>query len=429
MNNFYLKLKENFGLTLILAIGLGVEFSNFQAMFFRFMSQYRADWGAFNHIPAVCLSAFLLLCIVIFGIRKQNALSWFLAMLTCVISFSVYSRMNLSWDWANMSEVHFVILILSGMLPMLVAYTTHQIAKTDSEFYDDEQEKLEGFIREIRRLQYQKQQNQSENHAHSHAKNHDTHNANGHSKNTFVEEPVVTYKQKVSYDKSPSIKPEKAKNEVSETPECEECGTEMQGKRKGTKYCSKSCSLTAQKRRRNQENGVDFTQVSITKTTNGTDNLKKQQSYQNPNYQYNSQEFDNFNSRLHHYTANNIENKFENSFDNSVNLGDVYTFESKPANSKHTVTQRTTTSKGNVTQNGLRDNLVRNLENENIDDLSFSCENCGKETKKRSHHSKYCSEVCRISALKTKRKSDFFVRNDSFDTNGSIEWANPQHKN
>ncbi len=428
MNNFYLKLKENFGLTLILAIGLGVEFSNFQAMFFRFMSQYRADWGAFNHIPAVCLSAFLLLCIVIFGIRKQNVLSWFLAMLTCVISFSVYSRMNLSWDWANMSEVHFVILILSGMLPMLVAYTTHQIAKTDSEFYDDEQEKLEGFIREIRRLQYQKQQNQTENHA----KNNDTH---GHSKNTFVEEPVATYKQKVSYDKSPSIKPEKAKNEVPEIPLCEECGTEMQGKRKGTKYCSKSCSLTAQKRRKNQENGVDFTQVSIRKTINGTDNLKRQQSYQNPNYQYNSQEFDNFNSKLHHYTANNIENEFENSFDNSfdnsVNLGDVYTFESKPANSKHTVTQ--TTVKGSVTQSSLKNNakdsVKDNLENENIDDLSFSCENCGKETKKRSHHSKYCSEVCRISALKTKRKSDFFVRNDSFDTNGSIEWANPQHKN
>lgn len=431
MNNFYLKLKENFGLTLILAIGLGVEFSNFQAMFFRFMSQYRADWGAFNHIPAVCLSAFLLLCIVIFGIRKQNALSWFLAMLTCVISFSVYSRMNLSWDWANMSEVHFVILILSGMLPMLVAYTTHQIAKTDSEFYDDEQEKLEGFIREIRRLQYQKQQNQAENHA----KNHDTHGTHGHSKSTFVEEPVATYKQKVSYDKSPSIKPEKVKNEVPETPECEECGTEMHGRRKGTKYCSKSCSITAQKRRKNQENEVDFNQVTIRKTTNVVDNSRKQQNYQNLNYQYNSQEFDNFNSRLHQNKANYVENGFENhantGFENGVNLGDVYTFESKSTNSKHTVNQ--TTAKENVTQSNLKNNakgiVNDNLENENIDDLSFSCENCGKESKKRSHHSKYCSEVCRISASKTKRKSDFIVRNDSFDTNGSIEWANPQHKN
>jgi hypothetical protein len=137
MNELYVKLRRNLGLSLILLIGLGVEFSNFQSMFFKFMLQYRPDWGAFNHIPAIFLSAFLLLCIVIFGIRRQVALSWFLALLTCVISFAVYSRMNLSWNWEEMNEVHFVILILSGMLPLLVAYSTHQITHDNEEIFDE----------------------------------------------------------------------------------------------------------------------------------------------------------------------------------------------------------------------------------------------------------------------------------------------------
>ncbi|MDW8205034.1 MAG: hypothetical protein RMJ87_08410 [Cytophagales bacterium] len=136
MNELYVKLRRNLGLSLILLIGLGVEFSNFQSMFFKFMLQYRPDWGAFNHIPAIFLSAFLLLCIVIFGIRRQVALSWFLALLTCVVSFAVYSRMNLSWNWEEMNEIHFVILILSGMLPLLVAYTTHQITHDNEETFD-----------------------------------------------------------------------------------------------------------------------------------------------------------------------------------------------------------------------------------------------------------------------------------------------------
>ncbi len=170
MQELYVKLQKNLGLSLILIIGLSVEFSNFQSMFFRFMSQYRADWGAINHIPAMFLSAFLLLCIVIFGIRKQTTLSWFLAMLTCVISFAVYSRMNLSWRWENMTEVHFVILILSGMLPLLVAYTTHQLAY-EEEYYGNQsttnrydRAKTERLMREIRKMHaYNLQRTNEEN--------------------------------------------------------------------------------------------------------------------------------------------------------------------------------------------------------------------------------------------------------------------------
>jgi uncharacterized membrane protein len=129
----YAKLRENLGLSLILVIGLAVEFSNFQSLFFKFMLAYRPDWGAINHVPAAALGAFLLLCIVTFGIRGQAALSWFLALLTCLVSFAVYARMRLNWNWDEVGEIHFVVLILSFMLPLLVAYTTHQIAN-ESDF-------------------------------------------------------------------------------------------------------------------------------------------------------------------------------------------------------------------------------------------------------------------------------------------------------
>jgi endogenous inhibitor of DNA gyrase (YacG/DUF329 family) len=402
MNSFYLKLKENLGLSLILMIGLSVEFSNFQAMFFRFMSQYRADWGAFNHLPAVCLSAFLLLCIVIFGIRKQTALSWFLALLTCVISFSVYSRMDLSWEWENMSEVHFVILILSGMLPMLVAYTTHQIAKTDAEFYDSEQEKLEGFIREIRRIQHQKQQSESHNYANTYANSHaNTAYTNTKAAPNFGDEPSETYKQKINYDRNTMIRPEKMKTPVAEIHECEECGNEMEGKRKGTKYCSKNCSLSAQKRKRSlqyEESLQKETVKDLTKVNKTTP--KTQQTYYNyQTQQYNSQEFDNQNftkQELQRFETLDKSGNFENleNFEGFEN-GDIYTFEAK----------------------NILPNAKRNQEN------TFSCETCGKETKKRSNHSRYCSEVCRISALRNKNKSDFFIRTDDFDTTGVIEWS------
>ncbi|MCU0451304.1 MAG: zinc finger MYND domain-containing protein, partial [Bernardetiaceae bacterium] len=137
MNEMYVKLRRNLGLSMILVIGTGVEFTNFQSMFFKFMLAYRPDWGHFNHLPAGFLSAFLLLCIVIFGIRKQTGLSWFLALLTCIISFSVYARMNIDWQWETMNEIHMVILILSGMLPLLVAYTTHQIAHDNENEFDE----------------------------------------------------------------------------------------------------------------------------------------------------------------------------------------------------------------------------------------------------------------------------------------------------
>lgn len=400
MNRFYLQLKENLGLSLILFIGLGVEFSNFQAMFFRFMSLYRPDWGAFNHIPAIFLSAFLLLCIVIFGIRRQTTLSWFLAMLTCVISFSVYSRMKLSWEWENMHEIHFVVLILSGMLPMLVAYTTHQIARSEeTEYYGTaEQEKLEGFIREIRQLQMQKQQKQqtdkqphyqAHTHAHANTQAHaNMHNAHAreqdlhHAHTVHFDKDEIYGKRKVSYEVNQMIKPEKSVDKKEEIQHCEECNASLEGKKKGTKYCSRECSLSAQKRRKNTEQNLQSAEkevlITYKKETETGKELQKQHTKSNVS----------------------LQQAWTGIFENETHLN----FEAKKVN-------------------------LDQIRNENIAckdaDLTFSCDYCGKETTKQNKHSRYCSEICQITASKSKQKSGFYVQQDEFDTAGFIEWKNP----
>jgi hypothetical protein len=287
MNELYFKLKNNLGLSLILLIGLGVEFSNFQSMFFRFMSQYRPDWGAINHIPAGFLSAFLLLCIVIFGIRRQTITSWFLALITCVVSFAVYSRLNLVWKWEEMHEVHFVVLILSGMLPMLVAYTTHQITN------DQESEWL---LRENALRKALAQQNM------------------------------------------------------------------QQQLGKSNRYYARNYMMKAEKPRNQQ-----------TKSQ-----IKSQQKNQNTQKK-----------------PPIIVDDFEDEDDDEM-------FEDEIFWSK------------NASENRQEDLQV--------------CEQCFMEFSSKNPHTKYCSDDCRLVALRRKQRSDFYTLRDDFEKNGSMEWVNPQGK-
>ncbi len=461
MNRFYFQLKENLGLSLILFIGLGVEFSNFQAMFFRFMSMYRPDWGAFNHLPAIFLSAFLLLCIVIFGIRRQTTLSWFLALLTCVISFSVYSRMKLSWEWENMHEIHFVVIILSGMLPLLVAYTTHQLARSEeTEYYaSEEQEKLEGFIREIRQLQMQKQYKQPtpkphyeqhfatppHAHAHTHPHTQATHHAahqetaqHGHTGHTvnFSNEEVYG-KRKVNYEVNQMIKPEKMGADQEESQVCEECQTSLEGKRKGAKYCSKECSSVAQKRRKNiaaqqamppkQTEKPVIIRPMAKEVANEMSNIPFVPSHlQTTTTQKTATQYGRvpewkgiFESEKH---LQNTANSPISSANLEANLETEWVIANKQTTTKNA--EKQITKPTNQTTNQTKERL-----NENVqplgNDFSFSCDYCGKETPKTNTHSRYCSEVCRIGALKTKQRSDFYVQQDEFETAGFIEWKNP----
>lgn len=56
----------------------------------------------------------------------------------------------------------------------------------------------------------------------------------------------------------------------------------------------------------------------------------------------------------------------------------------------------------------------------------FNCVNCHKETYSRNEYAKYCCEYCRVEGIKHRQKSDFYMKNDEFERNGMIEWANPE---
>jgi hypothetical protein len=254
MNELYFKLKHNLGLTLILLIGLGVELSNFQSMFFRFMTQYRPDWGAVNHIPAGFLSAFLLLCIVIFGIRKQVFTSWFLALITCVVSFAVYSRMNLTWQWEAMHEIHFVVIILSGMLPMLVAYTTHQISNDrEAEFLLQEAQIRKVLLGKPQRLYSRQQHFRAEKPTPKKAAPKkstqrqafivDEYGEEDEEDNIFEEEVVW------AAQKSAKMREQEAKNLKT----CKNCFTEFDTNSPYAQFCSDDCRLMAIRRKQRSD--------------------------------------------------------------------------------------------------------------------------------------------------------------------------------
>ena len=118
----------NWILSTLLALGVGVEFTNFISLFFTFMSAFRPSWGAFNYLPAAGLSLLFVCGIVGFGLLRKPVISWGLALLASVISFTVYAQMELKWNWSEMHQLHFTVIILSVIAPMLVAYTTHEIA-------------------------------------------------------------------------------------------------------------------------------------------------------------------------------------------------------------------------------------------------------------------------------------------------------------
>jgi hypothetical protein len=439
MNVLFFKLKENLGLSLILFIGLGVEFSNFQAMFFRFMSSYRPNWGAFNHLPAIFLSAFLLLCIVIFGIRKQITLSWFLALLTCVISFSVYSRMNLSWEWEAMHEIHFVVLILSGMLPMLVAYTTHQIAQSDeTEFYENllngggnstkhlqakhkphaeqginfrQQRQSQGFEQNPMHTQREQPYMHADTHAHTNMHTQAPYNPATEKEYAFEQDLGQRRKNHVSYEVSPMIKPEKTaptmppkvETELPKILHCEECGTAMPDKRKGTKYCSKTCVVSAQKRRRSIEQ-ANLADLQVKKVMAKSENLQ-------PNFS--ALEFEKAEkmqaTAMQPITKPIMQTTMQTTHKASIDFESDFRAKEVVFDSKQPVLE-----------------TKKVVANENLGaETSFTCDYCGKKAERKNIHSRYCSEVCRISALRTRQKSDFFVQTDDFDTNGVIAWKNP----
>lgn len=372
MRGLYGKLKKDLGLTLILAIGLSVEFSNFQSMFYRFMLQYRHDWGAINHIPAIFLSAFLLLCIVIFGIRKQTALSWFLAMLTCVISFAVYSRMGLRWNWASLSEVHFVVVILSGMLPMLVAYTTHQIAQdTDPDFKGKDEREMENLMDQIRKM-YGTGGGASQNGRYNGFNGH--YSEDDKKKNTLIVDEVETLDEKTAQ------KIRRQRKQKTQTPKSQNHAVMM--------YALPQYEAESLVEEESKESELLYQII----------------------------DHEEFGKRIEPIFVPKMETIFEKVETQVKTEKTVEKTAEKPAEKAEKITEIVSEPEPAVMGEKEVEMEVRHHKN---------CEHCGKELSKKNKNARYCSNVCRLVAIKSKKKSDFYTLNDEFDQSGFIEWVNP----
>lgn len=130
MKAFIETIKNETGLSILLVFFLLVEGSNFESMFFKFMLQFRPDWGAFNHVAATFLSAGILSAIVIYGLREEALISWGLAFLAVAISLGVYSQINtISWTWGSWGMENIAVVILGVIIPLMVAHTTHSIVR------------------------------------------------------------------------------------------------------------------------------------------------------------------------------------------------------------------------------------------------------------------------------------------------------------
>lgn len=141
------KHKKTFLITLLL-IGIAVEGTNLQSLFFGFMTDFREHWYAiFNHIAALALASFWLLGIVYTGSFGYKVASWVLAVLTMVVSLYVYKDIA-SFSIANleMTHRHWVVLLQSVVLPYFVAYYTHQLYELENQ----QPTKAEELISEIK---------------------------------------------------------------------------------------------------------------------------------------------------------------------------------------------------------------------------------------------------------------------------------------
>ncbi len=423
MNEVFVKLKRNFGLTLILAIGLGVEFTNFQSMFFRFMLSYRPDWGAINHVPAMFLSAFLLLCIVIFGIRKQVVLSWFLALLTCVVSFTVYSRMELSWEWEKMDELNFVVLILSAMLPMLVAYSTHQIAHDEEEDmselmadlerrkrrqlqnemirqkelqYAQERRRLKASLAQALREEEKMKMRDLESYQNSFADAYQEdefepvyHKVRKSSTQEDLAEKFVTSKQYNSVNFTP-IRDKSSKNTSYKSVENKEKNSSVKGQNVEEKNTESKLKTTPKIMQVKSQYEEIENKVAKNEPLAKTESLSKR-----------------FREEI------DKESRQEQEVEREV----VFNFAKNENLAKHTPL-----SKMN------EDSNPRKV----AGGYKITCVHCGKETIKKSKTAKYCSTSCRIAHNKESGIEDdgkspaFYLVKDDFDNSGVIEWANAE---
>jgi succinate dehydrogenase hydrophobic anchor subunit len=114
-----------------LLIGAGVEVNNHHSLFYKVAAFQNPEFPNFaNHGIGLIFALFFVSVIVGSGSNKQYFVSWGLAFLTSIVSFASYSALPLEWsNMNNIGSMHMAIINLSILVPILVAWLTHQIAK------------------------------------------------------------------------------------------------------------------------------------------------------------------------------------------------------------------------------------------------------------------------------------------------------------
>jgi hypothetical protein len=154
-NQIWLAIRKEPLFAIALVIGAVFEYQNHYTLLSQFMAELHNSgswWDNFlGNLGSFLGAMFLVTSIVATGFRKRVVASWTLAAITCGVSFAVYSRIDI--DWATISPVHIAISILSFLLPILVAYFTHQIGHHIEADEEDEVEALRRNLEKQERME------------------------------------------------------------------------------------------------------------------------------------------------------------------------------------------------------------------------------------------------------------------------------------
>jgi hypothetical protein len=330
--------------------------------------------------------------------------------------------MELSWEWEKMDELNFVVLVLSAMLPMLVAYSTHQIAHDEEEDMNDMMAELERrkrrqiqseLVRQ-KELQYTHERKQLKaslakalreeermkindlyNQRHDFAHDSDPDDESVYEKAKYNVRPQKDLTEKFVMSKQ--------YNSANFAPVRDKSGKSF--KQPENKVNTKESQITnfVKETQNFQQESKLKTTPKITKPVYLDDEKVEVKSKIELLVQ---QERENFSKRF----MQEIKQEGKQEPEREI----VFNFvPKKDATSKTLMQEETTPQK---VAGGYK----------------IACAHCGKETIKKSKTAKYCSTACRVAHNKAAgmeddgKSSSFYLVKDDFDKAGVIEWANSE---
>jgi hypothetical protein len=143
-------IRNNILFTTGIIIGGTFEFLNHRTLMLSFMQVLYDELGIAADIASILGALFLVVSIVSTGLRHKYWVSWGLAAVTSVVSFAVYSHI---WKDTDIETIKMAIVILSGVLPLMVAYFTHEVGRDIPKQIDNPVEQLRQKAQQARELQ------------------------------------------------------------------------------------------------------------------------------------------------------------------------------------------------------------------------------------------------------------------------------------